>query len=75
MLVMQQRLEATENLLSERERELASAQEKMSSLSDDLIASQGKVGKCGLEKSNCVLSVYPLLCLLVNSANLLVCKK
>lgn len=39
---MQQRLDATEVVLAERERELATAEEKLSSLSDDLIASQGK---------------------------------
>ena len=43
MLAVQQRLEATELILAEREREVANAQEKITSLSDDLIASQGKV--------------------------------
>ena len=41
----------TEDLLSERERELAEAKEKAQTLSDDLIASQGKV--CGY---TCTLS-------------------
>lgn len=38
-----QRLETAEQLLSERERELAEANETITTLSDDLLASQGKV--------------------------------
>ena len=42
-IVIQRRLETTEELLTERERELAEAREKVITLSDDLLASQGKV--------------------------------
>lgn len=44
MLDVQQKIETMEVLLAEREREMATAQEKISSLTEDLIASQGKVG-------------------------------
>lgn len=43
ILVMGQKLEAAESQLTEKDRELANAQEKVASLSDDLVASQGKV--------------------------------
>ena len=42
-IAVQQRLETTEELLAERERELAEAKERVTTLSDDLLASQGKV--------------------------------
>ena len=42
-VAIQQRLETAEELLSERERELADARERVTTLSDDLLASQGKV--------------------------------
>lgn len=42
-IAIQQRLETTEELLAERERELAEARERVTTLSDDLLASQGKV--------------------------------
>ena len=41
--VLQQRLEAAEESLGEKERELAEARERISSLSDELVISQGKV--------------------------------
>ena len=42
-IAIQQRLETTEELLAERERELAEARERVTTLSDDLLATQGKV--------------------------------
>ena len=42
-IAVQQRLETAEELLAERERELAEARERVTTLSDDLLASQGKV--------------------------------
>ena len=42
-IAVQQRLETTEELLAERERELAEARERVTTLSEDLLASQGKV--------------------------------
>ena len=42
-IAIQQKLETTEQLLAERERELAEAKERVTTLSDDLLASQGKV--------------------------------
>lgn len=42
-IAIQQRLETTEQLLAEKERELAEAKERVATLSDDLLASQGKV--------------------------------
>lgn len=42
-IAIQQRLETAEELLAERERELAEARERVTTLSDDLLASQGKV--------------------------------
>lgn len=42
-IAIQQRLETTEHLLAERERELAEAKERVTTLSEDLLASQGKV--------------------------------
>lgn len=42
-IAIQQRLETTEELLAEKERELAEARERVITLSDDLLASQGKV--------------------------------
>ena len=42
-IVIQRRLETTEELLTEKERELAEARERVITLSDDLLASQGKV--------------------------------
>lgn len=47
LLAVQQRLEATESLLSSKEGELATAQEKLTSLSDELIACQGNVRRGG----------------------------
>ena len=43
VLEVQNKLDATEVLLAERERELATAQEKLTTLSEDLIASQSTV--------------------------------
>ena len=40
---MQQRLEVAEETLGQRERELTEARERISSLSDELVISQGKV--------------------------------
>ena len=40
---LQQRLEVAEETLGEKERELAEAREKISSLSDELVISRGKV--------------------------------
>ena len=40
---VRQRLETTEELLGEKERELTEARERISSLSDELVISQGKV--------------------------------
>ena len=42
-IAIQQRLETTEQLLAEKERELTEAKERVATLSDDLLASQGKV--------------------------------
>ena len=56
VLDVQQRIESMEILLAEREREMATAQEKILSLTEDLIASQGKVRKIGGHirvQSNC----------------------
>lgn len=47
-IAIQQRLETTEELLAERERELAEARERVTTLSDDLLASQGKVSLSAL---------------------------
>ena len=41
--VLQQRLEVMEDALGERERELAEARERIESLTDELVISQGKV--------------------------------
>ena len=41
--VLQQRLEVVEDTLGERERELAEARERIESLTDELVISQGKV--------------------------------
>ena len=40
---LQQRLEVTEEMLGERERELTEARERITSLSDELVISHGKV--------------------------------
>ena len=42
-IAIQQRFETTERLLAEKERELAEAKERVTTLSEDLLASQGKV--------------------------------
>ena len=44
VVAIQQRLETTEAILTERDRELAEAKEQVKTLSEDLKASQGKVG-------------------------------
>ena len=40
---LQQRLEVAEEALGEKERELAEARERIASLTDELVISQGKV--------------------------------
>lgn len=43
---LQQRLEIAEGSLGEKERELAEARERIASLTDELVISQGKVCNC-----------------------------
>ena len=53
---LQQRLEVAEETLGQRERELTEARERISSLSDELVISQGKVR--GGQQVNYIVDIH-----------------